>query len=56
MLAKAVLSLGLWLQLAAGQDAPESGECLKRQGVPFLLFPPFNISWSLKPLVKRLSE
>lgn len=31
MLAKAVLSLGLWLRFAAGQDTPEPGECLQRQ-------------------------
>lgn len=39
MLAKTVLSLGLWLQFAAGQDTPERGECLKRRGVPLLLSP-----------------
>lgn len=39
MLAEAVLSLGLWLQFAAGQNTPERGEYLKKQGVPLLLSP-----------------
>lgn len=34
MLAEAALVLGLWLQLAAGQEAPGQGECC---GVPTVL-------------------
>lgn len=29
MLAEAALALGVWLQLAAGQEAPGRGECLQ---------------------------